>query len=252
MDFFPREIMLTALYLACKSADFPIGVDLFTSHLPRNRERYRDFIVNSELFLMEALQYDLWIHTPYRPLAGFIVDLVAYHTTLRQRNNLPALEDSSGLILALKSEGYEIIHTWFQTDLCLMHSPSQFALAVLVELGRSHPDLEVKNYIKREVCNLAPLKQLDFPDLGDDEEESSDAKNGNSEVPTPEQRYTTLMENLEQIQAVIGEFEFVSEISSIGNEENVLLMCRNPIYNPESEEYAAAKERANSLLAFSE
>lgn len=78
MDFYPREMMLTCLYMACKSADFPVGIQTFTSHIPRNQERYSYFILNSELFLLEALGYDLWVFTPYRPLTGLIMDLVAY------------------------------------------------------------------------------------------------------------------------------------------------------------------------------
>lgn len=78
MDFYPRDIMLTCLYVACKAADFPIGLQTFISHIPRNQERYSYLVLNSELFLMESLGYDLWVYTPYQALTGFVIDLVAY------------------------------------------------------------------------------------------------------------------------------------------------------------------------------
>uniref|UniRef100_A0A5K3FM75 Proteasome subunit alpha type n=1 Tax=Mesocestoides corti TaxID=53468 RepID=A0A5K3FM75_MESCO len=250
MDYFPREMMLTALYLACKAADFPLGLQTFTSHIPRNRERYSDFIVNSELFLMEKLQYDLWIHTPYRPLCGLIVDLVAYQNALRERRGQKPVEDAASLVATLKAEGYEIIHTWFQTDLCLTHPPSQFALAVLLELGRTRPELEVEAFVRDEVCGCAPLKS-DEP-CGDSSRGEENQPSVQSGEPTPQQQWSNLSEKMEHIQAMIAEFEFLEDLSQTGEEEAVLLQCRNPLYDPLSEEYAAAKERANKLMSFIE
>ncbi|BHF58655.1 Proteasome subunit alpha 1 [Sparganum proliferum] len=280
MDFFPREMMLTALYLACKAADFPLGLQHFTSHIPRNRERYSDFIVNSELFLMEALHYDLWIHTPYRPLCGLIVDLIAYRALRRkmhpenslQKDEVPKLENEDDLpsevdlVASLKADGYELIHTWYQTDLCLTVPPSQFALAVFMQLGRLQPRLGIEEFVKNEVCGCDPLKEplkkvhLDADEDADSEEaEEADKKNSGAEGKkkpdsatvhfTPEQRWSQLSDRLEQINAIVAEFEFISDLSQFGEEEARLESCRNPLYDPLSEEYAAAKERANSLLA---
>lgn len=82
MNFYPRDMMLTCLYVACKAADFPIGIQVFVSHIPRNQDRYSHFILNSELFLLESLGYDLWVFTPYRALLGFIVELIAYQVNV--------------------------------------------------------------------------------------------------------------------------------------------------------------------------
>ncbi|KAH9285433.1 putative cyclin-H [Echinococcus granulosus] len=228
MDYFPREMMLTALYLACKAADYPLGLQTFAAHIPRNREHYSEIVVHSELFLMEKLQYDIWIHTPYRPLSGLLVDLLAYRKTqLGEPMKIEAGEVATAdMMTSLKKEGYEIIHKWFQTDLCLTHSPSQFALAVLLELGQKHPDLGVEEFVKNSVC----------------EYDSSDE--------SMEQKWTALNEKMEQIQAMIGEFEFLSDLTYGSALEAVLMQCRNPLYDPLSEEYAAAKEQAEKLMSF--
>ncbi|KAL5962376.1 putative cyclin-H [Taenia solium] len=228
MDYFPREMMLTSLYLACKVADYPLGLETFAAHIPRNREHYSEIVVHSELFLMEKLQYDIWIHTPYRPLNGLLVDFLAYRRIQRGEAMEEEAEElaTADMMANLKKEGYEIIHKWFQTDLCLTHSPSQFALAVLLELGRKYRDLGVEKFVKNSVC----------------EHDSSDE--------SMEQKWTVLNEKMEQIQAMVGEFEFISDLTCGSDLEAVLMQCRNPLYDPLSEEYAAAKKQAEKLLSF--
>ena len=227
MDYFPREMMLTALYLACKVADYPLGLNAFTQHIPRNRDRYSYFISHSELFLMEKLQYDIWIHAPYRPLSGFLVDLLAHRKQSAPEGASESL--NADLMAKLKAEGYDIIHDWYQTDLCLTHPPSQIALAVLVELGRIHPELEVEEFVKNEVCGCAS---------GDKEAED---------------KWVELREKIEHVQTtVIGEFDFLTDLSYGSELEMALLKCRNPLYDPLSEEYAAARKQAEELMAFSD
>ncbi|VDP85561.1 unnamed protein product [Echinostoma caproni] len=77
MGFYSREMMLTCFYMACKATDFPIGIQTFSYHIPRNQDHYSYFILNSELFLLEALSYNLWVFTPFRPLPGPIMDLIS-------------------------------------------------------------------------------------------------------------------------------------------------------------------------------
>ncbi|KAL5111893.1 putative cyclin-H [Taenia crassiceps] len=228
MDYFPREMMLTALYLACKVADYPLGLETFAAHIPRNREHYSEIVVHSELFLMEKLQYDIWIHTPYRPLNGLLVDLLAYRRIQRGDTIKTEAEELAtvDMMVNLKKEGHEIIHKWFQTDLCLTHSPSQFALAVLLELGRKYPDLGVEEFVKNSVCQY------------------------NSSDESMEQKWMVLNEKMEQIQSMVGEFEFISDLTCGSDLEAVLMQCRNPLYDPLSEEYAAAKKQAEKLLSF--
>ncbi len=67
--------------------------------------------------------------------------------------------------------------------------------------------------------------------------------------PSAEQRWATLQERLEVIRTTVAEFDFVDDLSRFGEEEALLETCRNPLYDPLSEEYAATKERVNSLLA---
>ncbi|KAF8560724.1 hypothetical protein P879_05235 [Paragonimus westermani] len=261
MDFYPREMMLTCLYVACKAADFPIGIQTFISHIPRNQERYSDFILNSELFLLESLNYDLWVFTPYRPLIGLIIDLVAYQKRVRQKEvDSVAIEFGTGeteLISELQSEGVDLINLWYQTDLCLIVHPSQFALAVLVELGRTRPRLDVEVFVRDEVCGCDPVqrpKKSPMPsghESDEDDEKPSVNKSSDkgSVSPSPEERWSQLSDRLDSIREVVSQFDFVVELERMSTEELKLENFRNPLYNIDSEEYAAAKSHSDSLLA---
>ncbi|CAH8532513.1 unnamed protein product [Dicrocoelium dendriticum] len=258
MDFYPREMMLTCLYVACKAADFPVGLQAFIAHIPRNQERYSHFIINSELFLLESLNYDLWVFTPYRPLMGLIIDLVAYQKHIRNSDlkTYFGLSDTE-LVTELRREGTELINLWYQTDLCLTVHPSQFALAVLVELGRTRPCLQVEVFIRDEVCGCDPVQKFKYSSPMSQESESDDGANPpapktsvkSSSSPTMEDRWKQVSSRLDYIRDIVGHFDFVVSLEPLGDEEMKLEQCRNPLYNLDSEEYAGAKSRAESLLA---
>lgn len=229
MDYSPRELMLTALYLAFKAADYPISLNKFVGYIPRNRQRYHDFISRSELFLMDKLQYDLWIHPPYRALVGFLVELITYK---RSKEGFMNDEAATELMASLKKEGYEIINTWFQTDLCFTNPPSQFALAVVMELGRRHPELQTEDFVNEVVLANATSE------AGDEE--------------SVEQKKERLWERLEGIQSMVAEFDFLVDLS-VGMElETVLAKCRNPLYDIDSEEYKEVQRQALERMSFIE
>ncbi|GAA30923.2 putative cyclin-H [Clonorchis sinensis] len=257
MDFYPREMMLTCLYVACKAADFPIGLQAFIAHIPRNQERYSSFIINSELFLLESLNYDLWVFTPYRPLMGLIIDLLAYQKHIHALSSNSAFDwcpDEKAMAQELHREGVDLISLWYQTDLCLTVHPSQFALAVLVELGYTRPSLDVESFIRDEVCGCHPIQKPTKPkesdDETDDEEEEETSKVTEKNVKiSPDDRWKQLSERLAFIRDVVTRFDFVVSLEPMNEEELKLEQCRNPLYNVDSEEYAEAKARADSLLA---
>ncbi|CAH8561778.1 unnamed protein product [Heterobilharzia americana] len=255
MDFYPRDIMLTCLYIACKAADFPIGLKTFISHIPRNQERYTYLVLNSELFLLESLGYDLWVFTPYQALTGFVVDLVAYQRRIcrtQDESHLPDDRSDAQLVDELCKEGVNLINLWYQTDLCLTVHPSQFALAVLVELGHARPQLDVEVFVRDELCGCDPIQKYKQHSDVDDEEEVSDVKPKNNIKCDPETRWQELSSRLDFIRQTVDEFQFITDLGPVGEEEVILDKCRNPLYNLESDEYAEAKSKADKLMAMLE
>ncbi|VEL35402.1 unnamed protein product [Protopolystoma xenopodis] len=94
-------------------------------------------------------------------------------------------EQTLRLVKELCRKGFELLHQWHQTDLCLMLQPSQIALGVLVELGRGRPHLDVEAFVRDELCSCDPIQpeadryrrrrrgsdDQDYDDYDEDEEE---------------------------------------------------------------------------------
>nr|CAG4640952.1 EOG090X080D [Eulimnadia texana] len=118
MNYHPKEIMVTCVYLACKVDEFNVSMDQFVANFQGDRERAASIILNNELFLMFQLNYQLTVHNPFRPLEGFLIDI-------KTRSNFRDPE-------RLRPGIDEFLSQVFLTDSILIYSPSQIALAAIV------------------------------------------------------------------------------------------------------------------------
>ena len=66
---------MTAAYLACKVEEFNVSIEQFIANVPGNKERATDVILNTELLLMQELNFHLAVHNPYRAVEGMLVDV---------------------------------------------------------------------------------------------------------------------------------------------------------------------------------
>ncbi|XP_070546040.1 cyclin-H-like [Ptychodera flava] len=74
MNYHPKWIMMTCVYLACKVEEFNVSIMQFVANLQENREKGTELILNHELLLMQHLNFHLVVHNPFRPLEGFLID----------------------------------------------------------------------------------------------------------------------------------------------------------------------------------
>lgn len=118
MDYHPKEILATCVYLACKVEEFNVSIGQFVANIKGDREKASDIILNNELLLMQQLNYHLTIHNPFRPVEGFLIDI-------KTRCNLANPE-------RLRSGVDEFLEKVFLTDACLLYAPSQIALAAVL------------------------------------------------------------------------------------------------------------------------
>ncbi|XP_026763690.2 cyclin-H [Galleria mellonella] len=118
MDYHPKEILATCVYLACKVEEFNVSIGQFVANIKGDREKASDIILNNELLLMQQLNYHLTIHNPFRPVEGFLIDI-------KTRCTLPNPE-------RLRSGIDEFLEKVFLTDACLLYAPSQIALAAVL------------------------------------------------------------------------------------------------------------------------
>ncbi|CAB4252143.1 similar to Saccharomyces cerevisiae YPR025C CCL1 Cyclin associated with protein kinase Kin28p [Maudiozyma barnettii] len=71
MEFDPKNLVHTTIFLACKSENYFISVDSFAKKAKSNREA----ILKYEFKLVESLKFSLLNHHPYKPLHGFFLDI---------------------------------------------------------------------------------------------------------------------------------------------------------------------------------
>uniref|UniRef100_A0A1A9WQR9 Cyclin-H n=1 Tax=Glossina brevipalpis TaxID=37001 RepID=A0A1A9WQR9_9MUSC len=129
MDFHPKEILATCVYLACKVEEFNVSIGQFVNNIKGDRNKAMDIILSNELLLMQHLNYYLTIHNPYRPIEGFLIDI-------KTRSSLTNAE-------RLRQHIDDFIEKSFFTDACLLYAPSQIALAaVLHAASREQENLD--------------------------------------------------------------------------------------------------------------
>lgn len=118
MDYHPKEILATCVYLACKVEEFNVSIGQFVANIKGDREKASDIILNNEFLLMQQLNYHLTVHNPFRPVEGFLIDI-------KTRCSLANPERLRGGI-------DEFLEKVFLTDACLLYAPSQIALAAVL------------------------------------------------------------------------------------------------------------------------
>ncbi|XP_065285471.1 cyclin-H [Dermacentor albipictus] len=130
MDYHPKHMLVTCVYLACKVEEFNVSIAQFVSNVRGDREKATDIILNNELLLMQQLKYHLTIHNPYRPLEGLLIDL---------KTRCSQFPDPEKLRLYMD----DFLERTLFTDAMLLMAPSQIALtAVLYAANKAQANFE--------------------------------------------------------------------------------------------------------------
>lgn len=132
MDYHPKDILLTCLFLATKSESERISIDDFgrNLHLPSTSN-----VLKLEYTVSQGLKFQYYIHHPYRPAYGYFLDMQTGPTDVKllKETYKLAISTIAGLLL---------------TDLPLIYQPTQLALAAYLIVGESNGfDVQVNRYI---------------------------------------------------------------------------------------------------------
>ncbi|KYQ52918.1 Cyclin-H, partial [Trachymyrmex zeteki] len=133
MDYHPKEILVTCVYLACKVEEFNVSISQFVANIKGDREKASDIILNNELLLMQQLNYNLTVHNPFRPVEGLMIDIKTRYTSLENPEKLRQHID-------------EFLERVFLTDSVLLYAPSQVALAATLHAA-SRASANLDNYV---------------------------------------------------------------------------------------------------------
>lgn len=143
MDFHPKEILATCVFLSCKVEEFILSIGQFVANIKGDREKAADIILNNELLLMKQLNYHLIVHNPYRPVEGFLIDIKTRCTLSNPERLRPGV--------------YEFLEKTILTDACLLYAPSQIALAAVLHAASKEQE-NLDSYVTDTL----------FKDAGDD------------------------------------------------------------------------------------
>ena len=131
MDYHPKEILVTAIYLACKCEEFNVSIEQFVANIKGNKDRAMDIVLNNELLLMRELDYHLTVHNAYRPVEGILIDIKTRCKSLNQSAEVFRGEIDSFLDKVLYTNAYFI------------YSPSQIALSSVIHAaGRNGENVD--------------------------------------------------------------------------------------------------------------
>jgi cyclin H len=71
MEHDPKHIMLTCIYLSCKVEEFHVSAE----ELGKGIQQDPQVVLKNELTVLQGLDFELIVYTPYRSVDGFIYDL---------------------------------------------------------------------------------------------------------------------------------------------------------------------------------
>ncbi|EIW71913.1 hypothetical protein TREMEDRAFT_25459 [Tremella mesenterica DSM 1558] len=112
MDWHPKNIMPTCLFLAAKTTNHPIPIDIF---VPKFAKLSPGDIFDTEFLVAQSLSFQFWIRGPEKALRGFGLDF----------QTLPNPEPISSTL----SKAAHYLSQSRLTDLEFFYTPSQIALS---------------------------------------------------------------------------------------------------------------------------
>ena len=135
----PHSIALTCLYLACKTEDCYLSA----AELGRLVGMPPEIFLKLELVVLQGLDFDLQVFSPYRALEGCITDLTEWLET--QNNNGIKLNPSQ--LNDLKIAAYKATDESLLSDAPLLFTPGQIGLSALRSGLKQQPEVEFSKYL---------------------------------------------------------------------------------------------------------
>ncbi|CAG8631560.1 6479_t:CDS:2, partial [Dentiscutata erythropus] len=131
MDYHPKEIIVTCLFLAAKVEHSFVAIEEFTKVVKRPKE----IIFELELVVSQSLRYEYAVHHPHLASFGLFLDMQNF------------IKDNSK-VKFLYEKSLEFVNKSLFTDCMFIYQPSQIALTTLrMAAKQDNFDLE-KTYLR--------------------------------------------------------------------------------------------------------
>ncbi|KAG1757421.1 cyclin-like protein [Suillus lakei] len=149
MDWHPKNVMLTALFLATKTTNNPISLESYTSNIPKTSN---SDVLDLEFLVSQSLNFEFAVWHAHRALWGIWLDL----------QSLPDISED-----LRPQDVYDIaikhVRASRFTDAELIYTPSQIALA---SLALASPLLAERWADSKAVTSAQPFSATLDPTLG--------------------------------------------------------------------------------------
>ncbi|KAI5960324.1 uncharacterized protein KGF55_004616 [Candida pseudojiufengensis] len=149
MQYHPKNILYTCIFLAAKSENYFISIEKFVNSL--QNLKIKD-ILDLEFIVLKSLKFTLLVHHPIRPLYGFFLDFQA-----ELLHPSPIMYDVSvDTIGNLYNKAKEWLNQYYMlSDTAFLYTPPQIALAAMYDVDKRITD----KYLKRKFLKEVPKEE---------------------------------------------------------------------------------------------
>jgi len=207
MDWHPKNVMLTALFLATKTTNNPISLDAYTSHIPNT---IASDVLDLEFLVAQSLRFEFAVWHAHRALWGIWLDI----------QNLPNTPpDFAKTESAIYDSALTHVRAARLTDAEFIYTPSQIALACISLVA---PDL-ANQWLESKENTPIPESRTDIP---------------------PRPSSTAISASLEAIRNMITNSGKVPHVEAVREVDKRLKLCKNPEKVVGTKAYLARKAEA--------
>ncbi|KAI0793393.1 cyclin-like protein [Abortiporus biennis] len=213
MDWHPKNVMLTALFLATKTTNHPISLEAYAHHIPKTAP---SDVLELEFLVAQSLGFDFAVWHAHKALWGIWLDIQTLPDI-----RMDELRDAYDVALKHVRESR-------LTDAELIYTPSQIALTCFSLASPSLASAWVRSKHTPPASPPTPT----------------------SPSPIPE---TDILELIEPIKSMILQYGTMPDVEAVREVDRRLRLCKNPekivgsnAYNRklEAKERKAAEKRA--------
>ncbi|CUM65992.1 uncharacterized protein PRCAT00003646001 [Priceomyces carsonii] len=186
MEYHPKNIMYTCVFLAAKSENYFISIDSFCKALKNTSAKE---ILDLEFIILQSLKFTLLVHHPFRPLYGFFLDFQAILL-----HPLPVMYDVS---VDSIGELYDKSKLWLNdyallSDVAFLFTPPQIALAAMYNVDRKITE----SYLKHKFLKTLQASNDDLKNSGTTEVDTENTQTTNENKSESEQQRRDHYEHL--------------------------------------------------------
>ncbi|EDK43407.1 hypothetical protein LELG_01585 [Lodderomyces elongisporus NRRL YB-4239] len=172
MEFHPKNVLYTCIFLAAKSENYFISIDSFVKAL---KGVEKTDILSLEFILLQSLKFTLLVHHPMRPLYGFFLDFQA-----ELLHPDPVMYDVSvDTIGKLYNSAKEWLNKYYMfSDVGFLFAPPHIALAAMYDIDRRITD----RYLKRKFLKHEKSEDRDNKERKEKKENKENGTNENQSM----------------------------------------------------------------------